>query len=81
MKAKVIETGEEIDVQCLRPVIYSRLDGNGKIMEEYCEDELEFPNRKKMVSVDRVVKWLREQEEMVGVSFQEDFYERLKEEV
>ena len=81
MKAKVIETGEEIDVQCLYSVVYSRLDGNGKIMEEYYEDELEFPNRKKMVSVDRVVKWLREQEEMVGVSFQEDFYERLREEL
>ena len=81
MKAKVIETGEIIDVKCLRSVIYSRLDGNGKIFEEYYEDELEFPEQKKMVSVDRVVKWLRDQEEMLGVSFQEDFYERLKAEL
>ena len=41
MKAKVIETGEIIDVKCLRPVIYSILSG-GKIIEEYNEDELEF---------------------------------------
>ena len=42
MKAKVIETGEIIDVHILYPIIYSRLDGNGKIIEEYDEDELEF---------------------------------------
>ena len=46
MKAKVIETGEIIDVQCLYPVTYSRLDCNGKIIEEYDEDELEFPKEK-----------------------------------
>ena len=46
MKAKVIETGEIIDVKCLYPVTYSRLDGNGKIIEEYDEDELEFPKEK-----------------------------------
>ena len=46
MKAKVIETGEIIDVQCLYPTIYSRLDGNGKIIEEYNDDELEFPKEK-----------------------------------
>lgn len=42
MKAKVIETGEIIDVKCLRSIIYSRLDGNGKIFEEYYDCELEF---------------------------------------
>ena len=46
MKAKVIETGEIIDVKCLYPVTYSRLDGNGKIIEEYDEDELEFQKEK-----------------------------------
>lgn len=44
MKARVIETGEIIDVVSLYSVIYSRLDCNGKIAEEYDEDELEFIN-------------------------------------
>lgn len=44
MKARVIETGEIIDVVSLYPVTYSRLDCNGKIFEEYDEDELEFIN-------------------------------------
>lgn len=44
MKARVIETGEIIDVVSLYSVIYSRLDCNGKITEEYDEDELEFIN-------------------------------------
>ena len=42
MKAKVIETGEIIDVVNLYPITYSRLDGNHKIFEEYDEDELEI---------------------------------------
>ncbi len=49
MKAKVIETGEIIDVKCLYPTTYSRLDCNNKIIEEFDEDELEFlpnPNAK-----------------------------------
>lgn len=44
MKARVIETGEIIDVVSLYSVTYSRLDCNGKIAEEYDEDELEFIN-------------------------------------
>ena len=44
MKERVIETGEIIDVVSLYSVIYSRLDCNGKIFEEYDEDELEFIN-------------------------------------
>ena len=61
MKAKVIETGEIIEVKSLYPVTYSRLDCNGKVIEEYDEDELEFipnPNRPKMVSLDKVCKYL-----------------------
>lgn len=42
MKAKVKETGEIIDVKRLYSVIYSRLDCNGKIIEEYDEEELDF---------------------------------------
>ena len=42
MKAKVKETGEIIDVKCLSFITYSRLDCNGKIIDEYDEDELDF---------------------------------------
>ena len=51
MKAKIIETGEIIDVSCLYPTIYSRLDCNGKIIEEYDEDEIELmlPKKTKMI--------------------------------
>ena len=42
MKAKVKETGEIIDVKCLSSITYSRLDCNGKIIEEYDEEELDF---------------------------------------
>lgn len=60
MKAKVKETGEIIDVKCLYSVTYSRLDCNGKIIEEYDEDELEFEPRPKMVSIDKVCEWIKE---------------------
>jgi len=62
MKARVIETGEIIEVKSLYSPIYSRLDCNGKIIEEYDEDELEFipnPNRPKMVSIDEVCDYLK----------------------
>lgn len=61
MKAKVIETGEIINVQCLYPTTYSRLDCNGKIIEEYDEDEIELipnPNTPKMVSLDKICEYL-----------------------
>jgi hypothetical protein len=62
MKARVIETGEIIEVQSLYSPIYSRLDCNGKIISEYDEDELEFisnPNKPKMVPLDKVCKYLK----------------------
>ena len=62
MKARVIETGEIIEVKSLYPVIYSRLDLNGKIIEEYNEDELEFisnVNEPKMVSLDEICNYLK----------------------
>jgi len=42
MKAKVIETGEIIDVESLYSEIYSQLDCNGKIIAEYNDDDLDF---------------------------------------
>jgi len=62
MKARVIETGEIIDVKCLYSPIYSRLDCNGKIVSEYDADELEFIsnlNKPKMVSLDKVCEYLK----------------------
>lgn len=58
MKAKIIETGEIIEVQSLYPTTYSRLDCNGKIIEEYDEDELEFEPKPKMVSLDKICEYL-----------------------
>ena len=51
MKAKVKETGEIIDVSCLYPTTYSRLDCNGQIIEEYSEDELEFERHKTIIYI------------------------------
>jgi len=51
MKAKVKETGEIIDVSCLYPTTYSRLDYNGQIIEEYDEDELEFERHKTYIYI------------------------------
>ena len=62
MKARVIETGEIIEVKSLYSPIYSRLDCNGKIISEYDEDELEFlsnPDKPKMVSLDKICEWVK----------------------
>lgn len=62
MKARVIKTGEIIEVLLLYPVTYFGLDCNGKITKEYDEDELEFipnPNIPKMVSLDKVCEFLK----------------------
>ena len=68
MKAKVIETGEIIDVKCLYPTTYSRLDCNNKIIEEYTEDELEFEPRPKRVSLDKVCEWLEKNSHMYNTA-------------
>ena len=60
MKAKVIETGEIIEVKSLYSPTYSRLDCNGKIIEEYDADELEFEPGPKMVSLDKICEWVKE---------------------
>ena len=61
MKARVIETGEIINVSNLYPVTYSRLDCNGKIIEEYDEDELEIiysKPKEKFVKLSKVEEFL-----------------------
>ena len=58
MKARVIETGEIIEVTRLYPTIYSRLDVNHRIIEEYNDDEIELLDRPKMVSIEKVCQVL-----------------------
>lgn len=58
MKARVIETGEIVDVKRLYPTIYSRLDKNNKIAEEYYDDEIELIDKPKMVSIEKVCQVL-----------------------
>ena len=59
MKARVIETGEIIEVKSLYSPTYSQLDCNGKIIEEYDEDELEFESGPKMVPLDKICEWVK----------------------
>lgn len=58
MKAKVKETGEEIEVCQLWTAPFCRMDCNGKIAEEYDIDELEFEPGPTMVSLDKVCEWV-----------------------
>lgn len=58
MKARVIETGEIVDVKRLYPTVYSRLDKNNKIAEEYYDDEIELIDKPKKVSIQKACKWL-----------------------
>lgn len=61
MKAKVIETGEIVNVTP-NPTWYKE-DGQGPDRREFDEDELEFipnPNAPKWVSLDKAVDWLKE---------------------
>lgn len=66
MKAKVIETGEIVNVTPY-PTWYKE-NGQGPDRREWDEDELEFipnPNRPKMVSLDKVCDYLK------GLTYQE----------
>lgn len=56
MKAKVIETGEIVNVLPY-PTIYQE-KGQGPDKREWYEDELEFEPRPKTVSLEKAVKWL-----------------------
>ncbi len=58
MKAKVIETGEIVDVKYWGSPSYAVFDGNSKIKEIYDADELEFEPGPKMVSLDKICEWL-----------------------
>lgn len=59
MKARVIETGEIVNVTP-NPTWYKE-NGQGPDRREWDEDELEFLNStKKMISIDEAVEWLRD---------------------
>ena len=57
MKARVIETGEIIDVKYWCGATYAVFDCNSKIKEIYNEDELEFEPGPKMVSLDKICEY------------------------
>ena len=59
MKAKVIETGEIVDVKYWGSPSYAVFDCNSKIKELYDEYELEFEPGPKMVSLDKVCEFLK----------------------
>ena len=56
MKAKVIETGEIVNVLPY-PTIYQE-KGQGPDRREWYEDDLEFEPRPKMVSLDKIYEYL-----------------------
>lgn len=88
MKARVIETGEIIEVKSLYSPVYSHLDCNGKIIAEYDEDELEFISDKndfKMISLNKAKEWLEKHayDYLYGDTYNdeklvEDFYNSFK---
>jgi len=59
MKARVIETGEIVDVKYWGSPSYAVFDSNSKIKEIYDEDELEFEPGPKMVSLDKICEWIK----------------------
>ena len=59
MKAKVIETGEIVNVSYYGCPTYAVFDCNNRIKELYDADELEFEPGPKMVSMDKVCNYLR----------------------
>lgn len=58
MKAKVIETGEIVDVKYWGLPSYAVFDCNSKIKEIYDAYELEFEPGPKMVSLDEICEYL-----------------------
>lgn len=56
MKAKVIETGEIVNVLPYHTIYQEK--GQGPDRREWYEDELEFEPSPKRVSLEKAVKWL-----------------------
>lgn len=59
MKAKVIETGEIVEVNLYCDPYYKE-KGQGYDRRGWYEDELEFEPGPKMVSLDKICEWLKE---------------------
>lgn len=57
MKARVIETGEFVEVNIYCSTYYKEV-GQGPDRRGWSEDELEFEPGPKMVSLDKICKWL-----------------------
>ena len=54
------------------------LDGEIPTFEETMKDVQTYNAYKKEQWIEKACNWLREQKEMIGISFQEDFIERFK---
>jgi len=59
MKAKVIETGEIVEVNLYCDPYYKE-KGQGYDRRGWYEDELEFEPGPKMVSLDKICEWIKE---------------------
>lgn len=59
MKAKVIETGEIVEVNLYCDPYYKE-KGQGYDRRGWYEDELEFKPGPKMVSLDKICEWIKD---------------------
>lgn len=57
------------------------LNGNISTPQEIEERSKKYINYRKNKWIEKACEWLRQQEEMIGVSFEEDFIERFKKEM
>lgn len=71
MKAKVIETGEIVNVLPY-PTIYQE-KGQGPDRREWYEDDLEFEPGPKRVSLDKVCEWIKDTFCETDDRFNQDF--------
>lgn len=72
MKAKVIETGEIVEVNLYCDPYYKE-KGQGYDRRGWYEDELEFEPGPKMVSLDKVCEWIKNTFSETDDRFNQDY--------
>ena len=72
MKAKVIETGEIVEVNLYCDPYYKE-KGQGYDRRGWYEDELEFDSGPKMVSLDKVCEWIKNTFSETDDRFNQDY--------
>ena len=72
MKAKVIETGEIVEVNIYCSTYYKE-KGQGPDRRGWSEDELEFESCPKMVSLDKVCEWIKNTFSETDDRFNQDY--------